>query len=212
MTNTQTYDQSKAPTEQHIQLHKAFEFFNDRLFGNRLPATMIVMQRHKRAYGYFRPDGYTHKSDDSKIHEIALNPETLSRPDNETLSTLVHEMVHQEQELFGKPSRGGYHNKQWAEWMDRVGLTPSNTGQPGGKRTGQQMTHYITPGGVFETACQELLDGGFALQWRGSGRMEAKPKKKDPSKVKFSCPVCGANAWAKEGSKLMCGIHEVELV
>jgi hypothetical protein len=29
--------------------------------------------------------------------------------------------------------------------MESIGLVPSNTGLPGGKRTGQQMTHYIMP-------------------------------------------------------------------
>src|SRR5262245_14971271 len=37
---------------------------------------------------------------------------------SQILSTLVHEMVHGEQHHYGKPSRGGYHNKQWADWME----------------------------------------------------------------------------------------------
>jgi hypothetical protein len=57
-------------------------------------------------------------------------------------------MVHQEQKHFGKPSRNGYHNKQWSRWMERIGLVPSATGAPGGKRTGQRMTHYIIRGGA----------------------------------------------------------------
>lgn len=69
--------------------------------------------------------------------EIALNPELLEeRSVKETLSTLVHEMVHLEQEHFGEAPKRAYHNKQWAEWMDRVGLVPSTTAAPGGKRTG----------------------------------------------------------------------------
>ena len=53
---------------------------------------------------------------------------------------------------FGKPSRGGYHNKEWAEKMKEVGLIPSNTGLPGGKQTGQRMTHFFTKNGAFQKA------------------------------------------------------------
>jgi hypothetical protein len=31
-----------------------------------------------------------------------------------SLSTLVHEMAHLQQNHFGKSSRTGYHNKEWA--------------------------------------------------------------------------------------------------
>jgi hypothetical protein len=55
----------------------------------------------------------------------------------------VHEMVHVWQHAFGKPSAGGYHNKQWAAKMKAVGLQPSSTGYVGGKETGQRVTHYV---------------------------------------------------------------------
>ena len=74
-------------------------------------------------------------------------------------------MTHLEQQHFGKPGRGRYHNKEWGSLMVRVGLQPSNTGKPGGKTTGDQMTHYIIEGGVFETACKELLTNKFTLSW-----------------------------------------------
>ena len=49
--------------------------------------------------------------------------------------------------------------------MDAVGLTPSNTGQPGGKRTGQHMADYPTPGGPFLRACAELQANGFKISY-----------------------------------------------
>jgi len=57
-------------------------------------------------------------------------------------------MCHLEQHHFGKPS-GAYHNKEWAKMMHAVGLMPSNTGKPGGKQTGQTVSHYIVTGGPF---------------------------------------------------------------
>ena len=79
----------------------------------------------------------------------------------ETLSTLVHEMVHLWQQHHGKSGRGRYHNREWAEKMKQVGLYPSNTGKPGGREVGQQMTHYVIEGGAFAVAFEALASGGF---------------------------------------------------
>ena len=57
-----------------------------------------------------------------------------------------------EQAHFGSPSRNGYHNREWAGLMERVGLVPSDTGAPGWKRTGQRMTHYVAEDGPFARA------------------------------------------------------------
>ncbi len=56
-----------------------------------------------------------------------------SLPD--TLSTLVHEMCHVWQHHTpAKKCRGGYHDRVWGAKMEEIGLMPSNTGLPGGKK------------------------------------------------------------------------------
>ena len=40
--------------------------------------------------------------------------------------------------------------------MKEIGLQPSTTGEPGGKETGQSVTHYILPGGPYATAYAKL--------------------------------------------------------
>ena len=105
-------------------------------------------------------------ADGQESDEIALNPRDIrTRPLINVLSTVVHEMVHLAQHHFGKPSRNGYHNRQWATAMKAIGLQPSDTGEPGGRETGQQVSHYVVPGGPFDLACQELLADGFTLPW-----------------------------------------------
>jgi hypothetical protein len=58
-------------------------------------------------------------------------------------------MVQVWQHNRGTAPKRGYHNKEWAAKMKTVGLYPSNSGMVGGRETGQQMTHYIIPHGVF---------------------------------------------------------------
>jgi len=88
--------------------------------------------------------------------------------------------------------------------MEEIGLTPSATGQQGGKQTGPQMTHYITPGGLFEREIGALLAGGFTLRWQSGGRASS-GKGVNKNKAKYICPDCGQNAWAKPGARLVCG-------
>lgn len=156
------------PTGQaYGELEQAYEFFNRQLFASELPSIMITLQRKKNARGYCSRLRFAqHNSPEIRVTEIAMNPAYFGiRTIKETLSTLAHEMAHVWQFHFGKPGRRGYHNKEWGEKMESIGLMPSATGRPGGAKTGEHMTHYIIEGGAFEMACQELLTTGFTLSW-----------------------------------------------
>jgi hypothetical protein len=196
------------PTRQEYQsFADAFDYFNRGLFGGALPPCYITLQRKANAKGYYSHQVFGRRSGNGKTDEIALNPaQFVGRTDAEVLSTLVHEMVHEWQAHHGSPSRGRYHNREWADKMEEVGLMPSNTGGAGGRRTGQRMSHYIMPGDLFDRACQSLLGGGFQLNWQACDpATNGRAPGPDPSKVKYTCPACAQNAWAKSGASLLCG-------
>lgn len=198
MTNWQT------PTaETYEGLDRAFNHFNRVLFDDRLPPVLFTLTRKRNAHGYFWAEQFTHRTDGDPTHEIALNPETMSRDLREVLSTLVHEMTHLEQQEYGKPGKKGHHNREWAGLMERIGLIPTDTGELGGKKTGRKVTHYIDPEGPFDKAFDALMP--FDLPYFTKPREAAGAKKKDLSKVKRTCPCCDAKAWAKQGSRIICG-------
>jgi len=196
---------TKTPThESFTEFEAAFAHFNAELFSNKLPQCLITLHRHKSARGYFWAEKFERSSGERVVDEIAMNPDCFKgRTDTETLSTLVHEMVHLQQKHFGKPSRNGYHNKEWAGMMDMVGLTPSTTAAPGGKRTGQNCSHYIVTGGPFSVACAKLIKTGFVITWRS--RPKAPIAGKSGKRIKYECDECGAAAWGKEGLNIECG-------
>jgi len=113
-------------------------------------------------------------------------------------------MCHVWQQTHGTPPRKAYHDRQWAAKMVEIGLQPSHTGAPGGKTTGQKMTHYVIEGAAFARAFAKLQAIGFALRWQALPTATDR-EKKSASKTKFTCPNCEANAWAKPDSKLICG-------
>ena len=144
-------------TIQFKTLDDLYQFYNDAIFNGELSECIVNMSRHGGAFGFFAANRWRGDGQEKKVvHEISINPDFMNREDRDWHSTLVHEMCHLWQEDFGRPSRGGYHNSQWADKMIQVGLMPSDTGEAGGKRTGQSITHYIIPGGKFEQVFNTL--------------------------------------------------------
>lgn len=231
---------SKYPTkETYNELQQAYDFFNKTLFELKLPPCLITLQRQKSTYGYFSGKRFVN-SDGKKTDEIAMNPSFFAiRSIPETLSTLAHEQCHLWQEHYGKPGRGRYHNLEWAEKMESLGLMPSSTGQEGGKRTGDHMSHYIISGGAFDLACNELLTQEFTLSWLDrfppyqpdsikpfSSRVDSEDgelvddlvelgiefpskPKNKSNRAKYSCPDCSAKVWGKSGLMISCGMCQI---
>jgi predicted SprT family Zn-dependent metalloprotease len=178
---------AKTPTKRAYDgLEATYYHFNKQLFRSRLPPYLITVRPHRGAYGYFSGERFGSR-DGKEIHdEIALNIKTFQqRSPHEILSTLVHEMVHLEQFHFGAPSRNGYHNKQWAMWMERIGLMPSDSGAPGGKRTGQRLHHYVIPDGPFAVAVAKRK---FAVPY--FDRAAESNATRGKRKLAYTCPSC----------------------
>lgn len=161
------FDLSRPTPQTYAELQRAFDFFNERLFDNELPPCLLTLQREKRTEGYFSLKRFVHRDGQTYTDEIALNPTYFSVvPPMHVMRTIVHEMAHAWQAHFGTPGRRNYHNKEWAEKMESIGLMPSSTGEPGGAKTGEAMSDYTIAGGVFEGACNELLgQPDFSLSW-----------------------------------------------
>lgn len=144
-------------------LQTAFDFFNQQLFNNQLPACLLTLRSNNRIHGYHHSGRFT-SAQGEKIDELGLHPGFFTLlPIEVVLSTLVHEMVHHWQDNLGHPSKSNPHNAEWAKKMEAIGLMPSKTGLPGGEKTGQKMSHYIIPDAGFIKSCQTLLQTGFQL-------------------------------------------------
>jgi predicted SprT family Zn-dependent metalloprotease/ribosomal protein S27AE len=190
------------------ELQTAFDYFNATLWGGRLRHVVITLKCKPNSRGHYACGRFVSREDQTiTSDEIAMNPVAIGeRSVEDTLSTLVHEMVHLAQAQFGQPAKGAHHNKQWGDMMREVGLYPSSTGQPGGKETGNKVSHYIIVGGRFHVAASALILTGFGLTWADGGAYDRKGgNAKQGKRVKYVCPECGQAAWAKHGARLICG-------
>lgn len=215
-------EELKPTTEQFNTYQALYDYFNEHLFDGELPGIILNFSRKGGACGFFAPNRW-HRGE-TKTHEISINPTHLaSDPFIEVCQTLVHEQAHLWQHAFGKPSRPGYHNHEWAAKMDAVGLMPSSTGREGGAKVGQHMSDYPIEGGRFMAAFT-ALPSGLKLPWianesrfqasilgtltipaAGAQGTEVQAPAPDPKKkIKYTCPGCQAKAWGKPGLQIKC--------
>lgn len=154
-------------SDTYAELTRAYQFYNEHLFDGRLPLVMITLQRKHNSLGYFSANQFVPATGGDFAHEISLNPVWFAlHPIPRTLSILAREMVALDQYLnSNKPPRRRYRNGEWADMCEAIGLMPSETGMPGGKRTGENVDVYIIDGGKFDEATSELVDTAFRLSW-----------------------------------------------
>ncbi|NRA71970.1 MAG: SprT-like domain-containing protein [Gammaproteobacteria bacterium] len=154
------------PTQKtYSELEEAYDTFNRELFEDSLPHCMITLQRKNRTYGYFSSNRFVH-SNGTKTDEIAMNPAYFAVISfQEIMQTLVHEMSHLWQFHFANPGRRSYHNKEWGNKMEQIGLMPSSTGKVGGSKTGDQMMDYVIEGGKFEKTLNGLISKQLTISW-----------------------------------------------
>ena len=121
---------------------------------------------------------------------------------------LIHEMIHLWQQDHGKPSRSGYHNKQFAEKCNSIGITAES---PDGKNTGQLISSNIIPNGKAEKAIMEIPEElvfpwytkNLQLPGEENGKPEA-PAQNGGKRSAYTCPICGIKAWGRPGLKIGC--------
>lgn len=206
--------------KQFTALNELYNYYNRRLFNNQLPECLVSLVRAHSYHGTFAPNRWKEKNGDAElVHEITLNANTMTRPDKEWHSTLVHEMVHLYISVFHGNRSRGYHCKRWAAMMKHVGLQASHNGKPGGRETGRRVTHYIIEDAPFEKAFNNISEKDIAkyrLPYQSLVGISSSPvtiaaaapgapvpESKSGVKVGYEC-ACGCKVWGKENLHLMC--------
>ncbi len=192
------------PTQaQFAAYQQIFDYFNQRLFDNRLPDCMLSFSRRRRSSHSLFTAGQWREEAGSVTSEMSLNLKQLGEGEPiEVIAVLVRQMVHLWQERYGQPSRNGYFNRQWAEKMETIGLIPTATGMPGGRRTGQGVKHYILAEGQFTQAFLEIPET-YLWPFRPEG-FEGGKNEERSLKVMYRCAGCGIKVWGKRGIGLVC--------
>lgn len=185
-------------------LEKTFDLINQEYFESALSKTVITIQSSPKAYGHFTVNKVWKESADS-YHEINISAESLNRPIQNTIATMVHEMVHLycAQNKIKDTSRGGtYHNKIFkveAEKRDlKIGYNKKDGHSP--TEPTENLTEFIK---------RSKLDTAIICH-RETAEKQAK-KKKASSTRKYVCPECGVSVRATKEVHIKCAECEVLL-
>jgi len=197
------------------------------LFDGKLPPCFITLTRNKKVIGGYHAKDQWENADGDIVPEIGINSNLLAQDDPLVIyNVLIHELLHLELSHAGTGGRVGYHNKQFAERCNELGLSIQcgDKDASEGQQTGQAIETNIIEGGKAETAIAKIPtdlayyakhvldidDDGQpeqVLPGQPTPQKPTEPKTKTAGKrTKYQCPECGLSMWGKAGAFVMCGM------
>lgn len=189
-------------------LNKVFKSVNEEYFNNELETPVITIQSSVGAYGYITTSKVWN-TDGVERYEINIGAETLNRPIENVVATMIHESVHLYclmNDIKDTSNRGVYHNKNFKKIAEEMGHL--------------QIDRHDKYGWTITTPTDDTIE--FCLKYgfddikinrKGAyymvGTATPTPTKtttirKPTSTRKYICPCCGNSFRATKSINVMC--------
>lgn len=198
-------------------LERLYRDLNVDFFGGELEECVITVQSTKGAYGHVtcgKVWTVQKGSDEINRYELNIGAGTLSRPIEDVVATMLHEMVHiyNLMHAIQDTSRGNtYHNKRFREKAESVGLVIGYDPRIGWSITSpsEALLEYIIDKSWSDILINRneggISFGGSAGGRSGSGNFGGGKIKKPSSTRKYKCPCCGNSVRATKSVNIICG-------
>ena len=191
------------------QLEKLFRMLNEDFFDNQLETPIITIQSTPRAYGHYSVSPIWTVNGYETKHEINIGAGTLSRPIENVVATLLHEMCHYFNDKQGVKdcSRGNtYHNRKFKAEAEARGLVVEHSERNGWNRTSpnEALLDFVINNGLTDILINRNEESGFQITGTGThnGFPIGTPKKS--STRKYICPCCGMSVRATREVNIAC--------
>ncbi len=193
------------------QLEHIYNALNTDFFQNELPIPIITVQSKPGTYGHCTTSKVWQRQDGG-AYELNIAAEVLNYPIEETLDTMLHEMVHLycRENGIKEVSRGGkYHNKKFKAEAERRGLVCVPCGQYGWNTTpSDNLVEYALSKGWNEIkigrgSLPPIIRTG-ASGTAQTGAETTGGGKRPSSTRKLQCPKCGCSVRATKTVRIMC--------
>ena len=191
-------------------LNKIFDLLNEEFFENTLSRPTITIQSTPKAYGHFSLREDTWVSKLGGTHEINIGAGTLSRPIEDIVATLLHEMVHYYNYINGIQdcSRGNtYHNKRFKAAAEARGLIVDYSERYGWSHTSpaDELLDFVLEYGLTDILISRNEFTGFQITGTGAhSGTGITPPRKTSSTRKYICPCCGNSVRATKLVNIAC--------
>ena len=193
------------------QLEHIYNALNTDFFEDALPVPIITVQSKPGTYGHCTTSKVWQRKDGG-AYELNIAAEVLNYPIEETLDTMLHEMVHLycRENGIKEVSRGGkYHNKRFKAEAERRGLVCVPCGQYGWNTTpSDNLVEYALSKGWNEIkigrgSLPPIIRTG-ASGTAQTGAETTGGGKRPSSTRKLQCPKCGCSVRATKTVRIMC--------
>lgn len=200
-------------------LEYGFSVLNKVYFENALPPVVITIMSSPKTNGHFTV-GKVWRAEQTHLNEINISAEHLYRPIENTMATLMHEMVHYYCQLNGiadTSKNGRYHNKNFKKEAEARGLIISYAQYIGYSVTkpSESFIEVIKSHGIekpIDINRDGALLGAFGV---GGGNGSAgihgvnggtggTIEKKKTSTRKYQCPCCQNSFRATKDIRVLC--------
>ena len=167
------------------RMNRLCDQLNDEFFSGKLPKALISIGPDLvLRYGYYRIG----RDEIGAKHRIHLNSRHFGRSESDVGVTLLHEMIHVYQHLFGHVGhRQRYHNRQFVDMAAAVGFRA---------RVGNGMTIQ-----VGKRLRMKLDKFGFSEYEMMIPDLQSEPIRRPLRKVLWKC-ICGQEVWVEKGEFL----------
>ncbi len=192
-------------------LNTIFDLLNDRYFESALSRPVITIQSTPRAYGHYTLFDAWSVDGDKGMREINIGAGTLSRPIENVVATLLHEMVHYCNDRNGIKdcSRGNmYHNKNFKKLADACDLHVEHHPIYGWSITSptDALVEFCVENNLTEIRLCRNDGGSISIPGIGThaGTHSGGGAKKPSSTRKYVCPCCGLSVRATRVVNIGC--------
>lgn len=188
-------------------LNKVFKAVNERYFDNTLEMPVITIQTSVGAYGHITVNKVWN-TDGVARYELNIGAETLNRPIENVVATMIHECSHLYalmNNIKDTSNNGIYHNKRFKEIAENMGCL--------------QIDRHEKYGWTITTPTEETIDfcieygfedikinrqGAYYTVGTATPTPTPKTTRKPTSTRKYICPCCGNSFRATKTINVMC--------
>ncbi len=201
-------------------LNSIFDLLNERYFEGALSRPIITIQSTPKAYGHYTLYDAWSVDGDKGMREINIGAGTLSRPIENVVASLLHEMVHYYNDKNGvkDASRGNsYHNKNFKAKAEACDLIVEHHPTYGWSITSPSdaLLEFCVENSLTEIRINRI-DAVFGRQvGKGpNGGVDTKNggSNKKSSTRKYICPCCGMSVRATRAVNVACLDCDEQLV
>ena len=201
------------------QLEHMYNALNTDFWSDELPQVIVTVQSKPGTYGHSSRAKVWQRKEDS-LFEINVAAEVLSYPIEETIDTLLHEMVHifcRVHEIKEVSNGTAYHNKRFKEIAESHGLSCVYTGSRYGWNTqpGDNLIEYAIEKGwseiqISRSTVQAIRIGASGTSQAGAAQVSG--VKAPSSTRKLICPKCSQTVRATRKVNILCGVCLLQMI